>query len=67
MLSFGKHTVASCASSLRQRHAEKAEEMVERQIGWSQERNAKDEVAFWTAVLEHLQEAPELLTRLSVH
>lgn len=67
MLSYCEHSVTRCANSLRQRHADKAAGMVERQIGWSREREAQAEVEFWTAVWERLVEASPPTPRILVH
>lgn len=67
MLSYSGHKVTSCASEIRQRYGESASGVVEKQIGWSRERNAHDEVLFWTAVLDCLNEASMPLSRPMVH
>ncbi|MBE1529507.1 hypothetical protein GGC65_003963 [Sphingopyxis sp. OAS728] len=58
--------VLRCASSLRQRYADAAATVVERQIGWSSERGADHEVDFWSAVMERLNETPVKISRIHV-
>lgn len=66
MLPQTENSVIACAHTLLEQHADRAEEMVRRQISWSRGRAAEREVAFWTAVLERLVEAPLPVSRIHV-
>jgi hypothetical protein len=58
--------VLRCASSLRQRYADSAISVVERQIGWSGQRGAHQEVDFWSAVKARLSETPVKVSQIHV-
>lgn len=58
--------VLRCASSLRQRYADSAISVVERQIDWSSQRGAHEEVDFWSAVEARLRETPVKVSRIHV-
>ncbi|XVJ61938.1 MAG: hypothetical protein HEQ22_04340 [Sphingopyxis sp.] len=54
MSSCSAHRIWAAANDVRQRYGDRAESLVERQIGWSRARAAQAEIDYWSAVNERL-------------
>lgn len=54
MLLYSRNMIARCAADARARYGCQTEALIERQIGWSEDRGATEEVAFWRAVRNSL-------------
>jgi hypothetical protein len=66
MLPQTEMSVIACAREVRERYSDRAEQMVRRQISWSQERRSDDEIVYWSAVLARLTEISSPVARIHV-
>ncbi|WP_447763794.1 hypothetical protein [Sphingopyxis panaciterrae] len=55
---YGSQSVRGCSAQLKLRHGKEAGRLVARQLEWARERGNDQEIAYWSAVVEDLGNAP---------